>query len=50
MVDEYQQDVEEFFKSVDTILLGRVTYEAFASCWPDKGRGIRVEPYSFAIS
>src|SRR5258708_28005379 len=35
-VDESQPDKDEFLRSVDTILLGRVTYEGLAGYWPDQ--------------
>jgi dihydrofolate reductase len=33
-VNEAQGDLEDFLRSVDTMLLGRVTYEGFAAYWP----------------
>jgi dihydrofolate reductase len=33
-VNEAQEDLEDFLRSVDTVLLGRVTYEGFAAFWP----------------
>jgi len=33
-VNEVQADVEDFLRSVDTMLLGRVTYEGFVAFWP----------------
>lgn len=36
-VTEAQEDLEGFLRSVDTMLLGRVTYEGFAAFWPTHG-------------
>jgi dihydrofolate reductase len=35
-VDESQQDLEDFLRSVDTSLMGRVTAEGLAGYWPDQ--------------
>jgi dihydrofolate reductase len=32
--DDFQRYVDEMLASIDTILLGRVTYEGFAGYWP----------------
>lgn len=35
-VEETMPDIEDFLRSVDIMLLGRIVYEGFASYWPDQ--------------